>query len=91
MIYEANPAQVTLVSTGTTSLHFQLRCLPAIKVKLRLKGMNDRQLILFLTCGANVTKDFVAVKAGLSEERSIFWNKDLFDGLEKARRGCQSY
>ena len=52
--------------------------------------MNDQQLILFLTCGANVTKDFVVVKAGLSEERSIFWNKDLFDGLEKARRGCQS-
>ena len=52
--------------------------------------MNDRQLILFLTFGANVTKDFVVVKAGLSEERSIFWNKDLFDGLEKARRGCQS-
>ena len=52
--------------------------------------MNDQQLILSLTCGANVTKDFVVVKAGLSEERSIFWNKDLFDGLEKARRGCQS-
>ena len=63
----------------------------SIKVELRLKGMNDRQLILSLTCRANVTKDFVVVKAGLSEERSIFWNKDLFDGLEKARRGCQSY
>ena len=78
------------MSTGATSLHFQLRCVPAIKVKLRLKGMNDQQLILFLTCRANVTKDFAVVKAGLSEERSIFWNKDLFDGLEKARRGCQS-